>query len=127
MVFRRLVVLLVALMAGFAHPALAQASPSIEGLWRASDGSGSALIATCTNDVSALCASEIAVNPDVLAAGRVVVRDLRQTSAGEWRGTYLSGRDALPAAVKLRSPDLAAMTACRWLLCQTVTYRRVVN
>jgi hypothetical protein len=30
----------------------------------------------------------------------------------------------LNATVRLTSPDVAAMTACQLVLCQTVTYRR---
>ncbi len=122
---RFVVTLFIAVWFGLFLSSPAIATSSIEGTWRASDGSGSAQIGPCADDAVTLCASEITMTPGGLATGRVVVRGLRQASATRWRGTYLMGRERLPATVELRSYDLAAMTACRWVLCQTVTYERV--
>lgn len=123
MSYRLIVLILVLWMSGGTPTASAQSAPAaspspIEGLWRASDGSASARIAICQDNQAALCAT---------ASGRVVVSNLRQVSAKLWRGSYHDGNDRLPATVELRNRDLAAMTACKWILCQTVTYRRITS
>lgn len=122
---RLLATILAALLSGLMLSQPAHATSPVEGVWRASDGSGAARIAACSDDDDTLCATEITLGSGTPVAGRVVLRDLRQTSENRWRGRYLLGRDTLPATIELRSADLAAMTACRWLICQTVTYERV--
>lgn len=127
MFFKYTVTILIALLSGLLLSAAAIAAPSIEGTWRASDGSGSARIAVCAEDPATFCATELTVTSSETVAGRIVVQGLRQTSANKWRGTYLTGKETLAATIELRRPDLAAMTACQWVFCDTLTYERVTE
>lgn len=98
---------------------LAQASaPSpLIGTWVEKGGSTRARIALCPGASDVLCAS-------VVGSGETVLTGLKSTGAGQWRGRYVADGMDLAATVRLTGPDVVAMTACRLVLCQTVTYRR---
>lgn len=99
--------------------ALAQTPPSsaLTGLWVEEGGSTRARIAPCASDPATLCAT-------VVGTGQAVLTGLTPAGEGQWRGRYVGDGMNLGARVRLTRPNVAAMTACRLVLCQTVTYRR---
>jgi uncharacterized protein (DUF2147 family) len=91
-------------------------SPLI-GVWAEQGGSTRARIAPCPGGAPGLCAT-------VVGSGESVLTGLTPNGTGRWHGRYVGDGLNLGASVRLTSPDAAAMTACRLVLCQTVTYRR---
>lgn len=91
-------------------------SPLI-GVWAEQGGSTRARIAPCAGG-NGLCAT-------VVGTGQTVLTGLAPNGAGRWRGRYVGDGMNLAATVRLNGQDTAAMTACRLVICQTVTYRRV--
>lgn len=99
---------------------LAQASPvnPLIGLWVEDGGSTRARIAPCPRAAGTLCAS-------VVDSGQTVLTGLTPSGPGRWRGRYVADGMNLGATVRLTQANTVAMTACRLVVCQTVTYRRV--
>lgn len=96
----------------------AQPTSPLIGVWAEQGGQTRARIAPCPRGTPGLCAT-------VVGSGEVVLTGLTPSGTGRWRGRYVGDGMNLSATVRLRSADVAAMTACRLMICQTVTYRRV--
>ena len=105
--------------------ASAQAT-DITGDWREVGSRAVVRIAPCDVEAASLCAVLVETRKDG-APGRIAVSGLRPKAVSEWRGRYVLDGEALPAAVKLRGPDQAEMTACLFVLCKTVRYQRVAQ
>ena len=95
----------------------ASATPSILGVWTEQGATNRARIAPCPDAPAKLCATD-------LGNGKIVLTGLQGDGKGKWRGRYVADGMNLPATVRLTKPDVAAMTACRLVICQTVNYRR---
>jgi uncharacterized protein (DUF2147 family) len=124
-------VALVAVLVAFG-PALAASEPArndlaLVGDWRATDGSSVARVAPCRSGPG-LCATVVRerLEPgEPSQIGREVVRGLRPTGKGEWRGLY--GDDGrLSARVRLRSADDLDLRVCAGpMLCETSRFHRI--
>jgi uncharacterized protein (DUF2147 family) len=94
-----------------------QAPSPLTGVWAEQGGSTRARIAPCPGGSPGLCAT-------VVGSGQTVVTGLVPNGTGRWRGRYVADGMNLTANVRMTGTDVVAMTACRLVLCQTVTYRR---
>lgn len=113
-----------ALLIFAALPALADA-PTLEGDWRAVDGSSLVRIAAC-RDNAGLCATVIEEKPapgEPSSVGKVVVRNLT-TNGKAWKGLYNDGTRDLPATVRPVGDDLE-FKVCMGPLCDTARFARV--
>lgn len=95
----------------------AQPTPSLAGVWAEQGGTSRVRISPCQGAPATLCATD-------LGNGRTAVTGLQPAGNGRWRGRYVADGMNLGANVRMTGPDVAAMTACRLVICQTVTYRR---
>ena len=94
-----------------------QPAPPLAGVWAEQGGPARARISPCPTAPTTLCATD-------LGNGRTVLTGLQASGPGQWRGRYVGDGMNLGATVRLTGPDAASMTACRLVICQTVTYRR---
>jgi uncharacterized protein (DUF2147 family) len=113
-----------ALLVFTALPALADA-PTLEGDWRAVDGSSLVRIAACRG-AAGLCATVIEEKPapgEPSSLGKVVVRNLT-ASGNAWKGLYNDGTRDLPATVRPVGETLE-FKVCMGPLCDTARFARV--
>lgn len=115
------------LLVGTASQA-ATAPIDVKGDWVLDDGSAVVRVAPCSYEASRLCAIII---QEVLAPGeesslnQIIVRDIRPTPQGQYRGQYhVSATKTLPATIKARSPSLLEMKVCMGVFCDIVTLKR---
>lgn len=110
--------MLASLIAAVAAAMIQSQTPSpLIGVWAEQGGTTRARIAPCTGGAVGLCAT-------VVGSGETVLTAIVPNGTGRWRGRYVADGMNLGATVRLTSPNVAAMTACQLVLCQTVTYRR---
>ncbi len=112
-------------------PSYAQtASPSLNGVWIAEDGSTTVRIAPCAGSTN-MCATIIKERlplPKGATSGinQVIVKDMKPSGKNSWKGKFVDGQGTLNATAKLLKPTSLAFRAClAVVLCETINYKRV--
>jgi len=124
----KLVTILITALLLMANTLPSPPSP-LAGVWTEIDGPGAARIAPCASNTRALCAlglekrkdGSISQNP-----GGVVLQNVIVKGKDRWSGTYLNGKQKLPATIKLVGGNIVEMKVCMAaIICQTARYRRM--
>jgi uncharacterized protein (DUF2147 family) len=126
--FKPVSVMLLSLGVLVSGPAHGQSTPTLDGIWRAEDGSATVRVAKCSTGTN-WCATVVAeqLKPgEPSQLNQMLVRDMRPNGTQGWTGQYVAGGRNMKASAKLLRSNTLAFKVCAFaFLCETMQLSRV--
>lgn len=108
--------------------ALAQSTPTLDGIWRTQDGNTTVRVAKCPNSANwcATVIEERLAPNEPSSLNQMLVREMRPKGNQGWIGQYVVDGQNMKASAKLTNSATLAFKVCAIaFLCETIRLDRV--